>query len=53
MEIYLSHFKRVVLWLDPDDTGVRSSRIYKNLYPKLEVVNFVPNVKEKDPTDIF
>lgn len=53
MNMYLSHFKRVVLWLDPDEAGIRSSGIYKNLYPKLEVINFVPDVKEKDPTDIF
>jgi len=53
MKKYLGHFKRVVLWLDPDEAGIRSSIKYKELYPNLEVVNFVDSIKEKDPTDIF
>ena len=26
---------------------------YKFKYPKLEIVQFLPEIKEKDPTDIF
>ena len=49
----LSHFKRVFLWLDPDEAGIRAMINYKFKYPKLEVVQFLPEIKEKDPTDIF
>lgn len=53
MQQYLKHFKRVVLWLDPDEAGVRSMNKYKELYPKLEIPNFANTVEEKDPTDIY
>ena len=53
MQLYLNHFKRVVLWLDPDEAGVRSTLAYKTLYPKLEVIITPEWVKEKDPTDIY
>jgi len=53
MHQYLKHFRRVVLWLDPDEAGVRSMANYKNLYPDLEVIIFVNGIIEKDPTDIF
>ena len=49
---YLSHFKRVVLWLDQDETGVMSAKKYLSLYPSLELA-IVPFGLEKDPTDIF
>lgn len=53
MHQYLKHFKRVVLWLDPDEAGIRASNKYKDLYPELEVVTFVPEIKGKDPTDVY
>ena len=53
MQKYLQHFKRVVVWLDPDEAGIRSMQYYKTMYPKIELVEFLPEVKEKDPTDIF
>ena len=53
MQQYLKHFKRVVVWLDPDETGIRSMQYYKTMYPKIELVEFLPEIKEKDPTDIF
>ena len=53
MQQYLNHFKRVVVWLDPDEAGIRSMQYYKTMYPKIELVEFLPEIKEKDPTDIF
>lgn len=52
MQIYLSHFKRVVLWLDPDSAGIQFTGKYMQKYPKL-IQAIVPPGLEKDPTDIF
>jgi len=53
MQRYLSHFKRVVLWLDPDQAGLESTEKYLSLYPSLEVATVPQHIKEKDPTDIY
>ncbi|WP_428743185.1 hypothetical protein [Tenacibaculum sp.] len=53
MAMYLKHFKRVVVWLDPDEAGTRSSKKYKELYPKLEIVEVPSWINEKDPTDFY
>ena len=53
MEKYLKHFKRIVLWLDPDATGCASTEKYISLYPSLEVAKVPEWVTQKDPTDIY
>lgn len=53
MEIYRNHFKRIILWLDPDEAGVRSTIKYCEMYPFLEVAVLPERLPEKDPTDIF
>lgn len=53
MRQYLKHFKRVVLWLDPDETGMRSTSKYLDVYPQLTAVTHLPDIGEKDITDIF
>lgn len=53
MQKYLKHFKRIVLWLDPDATGCASTEKYISLYPSLEVANVPSWVEQKDPTDMF
>lgn len=53
MQMYLSHFKRIVIWLDQDTAGLESTQKYLSLYPTLEVAIVPQEVKEKDPTDMF
>lgn len=53
MNLYLTHFKRVVLWLDPDRAGCESTEKYVSLYPSLEVAKVPSWVEQKDPTDIY
>jgi len=53
MRQYIAHFKRVVVWLDPDEAGIRAMNHYKAMYPDVELVQFLAEIKEKDPTDIF
>jgi hypothetical protein len=52
MCMYIKHFKRVLLWLDPDEAGLKATATYLNNYPTLEVAK-IPRLREKDPTDIF
>lgn len=53
MQQYLKHFKRVVLWLDPDEAGIRSTEKYLNSYPQLQTVIHSSDIPNKDITDIF
>lgn len=53
MQMYLSHFKRVVLWLDPDEAGLLFTQKYLSLYPSLEIACVPSEITQKDPTDIF
>jgi hypothetical protein len=53
MQLLLSHFKRVVLWLDPDRAGCEATQKYVSLYPSLEVAKVPEWVTQKDPTDIY
>ncbi len=53
MQQYLAHFKRVILWLDPDEAGIKSTKDYLSLYPSLEVAVVPQWITEKDPTDIY
>lgn len=53
MNMYLNHFSKVFLWLDPDEAGVKSTLKYMEMYPKLIPVNVPHWVQEKDPTDYY
>lgn len=53
MAIYIAHFKRIVIWLDPDQAGIDSTLKYLALYPSLEVAMVPKEIEEKDPTDMF
>lgn len=52
MQQYLKHFKKIVIWLDPDEAGIKFTKKYLSLYPSI-VPAILPRTKEKDPTDIF
>ena len=49
----LNHFKRIVVWLDPDRTGIESTEKYISLYPSLIPAELPKGITEKDPTDIY
>lgn len=49
----LSHFKRVILWLDQDKAGIQSMKKYVEMYPTLVPILLPSNVLQKDLTDIL
>ena len=53
MRQYLAHFKKIVIWLDFDETGIKFMEKYLHLYPKLTQAKVNQGITEKDPTDIF
>lgn len=53
IEIYRKHFKRVVVWLDPDPAGEKNANKYISKYPWMEKITRPENVRGKDPTDIY
>lgn len=53
IEMYLEHFKRVAVWLDPDEAGRKMMAVYTGKYHAIEELGMPSYIKQKDPTDLF
>lgn len=53
IQMYLKHFDRVAVWLDPDPAGIKMMRVYTGKYNEIEGLSMPSYIDQKDPTDFF
>jgi DNA primase len=46
-------YKKVYIWLDKDEAGIKAQKDYLEKYPKLIPISYKDTVMQKDPTDRY
>lgn len=53
MKQLLKEYKRIYIWLDPDETGIKSQQKYLDKYPTLIPLQYPKWIQQKDVTDRY